>query len=277
MATDFNSIETSRSRGAPNTLYKFTYLNRKFTYTDAEEPITFLGDSYVPIPVNRSGIATSGTLDKSTLTILLPDDNAVAELFRVFPPSDIVSVTVFQAHPDYAIDFKAVWTGRVLSCARAGHTATLTAEPVSTSMKRPALRRRFQYGCPHPLYGTQCKLNRNDFTVTTTVASLTGASLTLPSGWNGTFDKANFVDGIVEWAPTGGQTQLRSILQVNAGTDTILITGQIAGLTAGETVKISLGCNHQMSGCNSFNNILNYGGQPDIPLKNPAGFINPYY
>lgn len=277
MTTDFDTIESSRSRGAPNTLYKFSYLDQKFTYTDAEQPITFLGDEYTPIPIDRTSVAISGTLDKSTLTITLPSDNDVVELFRVYPPSGIVAVSVFQGHAEYGVDFKAVWIGRVLSCGRTDHTATITAEPVSTSMRRPGLRRRFQYGCPHALYGSQCKLAREDFTVTTTVDSLVTASLTLASGWNGSFDKANFVDGIVEWSPAGGQTQLRSILQVNAGTDTVVITGQMSGLTAGQTVKVSLGCNHQMSGCNTFNNILNYGGQPDIPTKNPVGVVNPYY
>lgn len=273
----FDNFESSRSRGAPNTLYKFTYQNRVFAYTDAEESITFAGTEYVPVAIDRGAVSTSGTLDKATLTINASIDLPVVELFRVYPPSDVVGITVFQGHAEYEIDFLAVWTGRVISCSRAGSTATLLAEPVNTSMKRPGLRRRFQYGCPHVLYGPQCRANRASFTVTATVVSISRANIVLAGGWNSAFDKANFVDGILEWTGVAASTELRSILNVDGGADMITVTGQTAGLAPGQAVNVSLGCNHQMSGCNIFSNIQNFGGQPWIPTKNPIGFVNQYY
>jgi len=273
----FATYETSRSRGAPQTLYKFTYQDQVFAYTDAEQTVTFAGVEYEPIPVARGSVSTSGTFDRVTLTVDVPHDCEIAELFRVFPPSDVVGVTVFQGHTeDSTIDFLAVWTGRVISCARDKTTASLLCEPVSTSMKRPGLRRRYQYGCPHALYGPQCRVVRASFTATATVSAANGATLTLESGWNGAFPEANFVDGMLECV-INGATALRTILRVDAGSNQIVVSGKVAGLVAGGTVSLNPGCNHQMSGCNQFNNILNYGGQPWIPTKNPIGFVNQYY
>ena len=270
----FADIETSRTRGSPQTLYQFACQNKVWAYTDNETPIVFTGRTYRPIPVDRGALATSGTLDKSTLQVDLPHDTEVAELFRVFPPSDIVTLTVFQGHED-AAEFLAVWTGRVISCARNNTTAQVMAEPVSTSMKRPGLRRRFQYGCPHALYGPKCRVNRAAFTRVATVSAISRTTITLEAGWNGAFDKARFVDGMIEWV-NGTASELRSIKQVDAGANQILINGSAPGLSVGETLSISLGCNHLEDGCQVFDNLPNFGGCPWIPKRNPIGFVNNY-
>jgi len=52
--------------------------------------------------------------------------------------------------------------------------------------------------------------------------------------------------------------------------DTIHLTGPTPELPVGGPFEISLGCNHQVSDCEFLHlNILNYGGQPFIPLKSP--------
>jgi len=273
----FEAFETSRSRGAPDTLYKFTFQSKIFAYTDAEQPITFGGVDYLPVPIRRGSLSSSGTLDKSTLTLNMPHNTDVVELFRVHPPSDIVNLTIFQGHhEDPENQFLAVWTGRVLSCPREKTEASVVCEPVSTSMRRPGLRRRYQYGCPHALYGPQCGVDRTAFTVTALVTSASGATIDLPNGWNGSFDSAKFVGGLAEWT-VDDVTELRTILRVNAADRRITVSGRVSGLAFGQTVKLSLGCNHLMSGCNVFANIHNFGGQPWIPKKNPVGFVNQYY
>lgn len=188
-----------------------------------------------------------------------------------------VGLTIFQGHDgDPAVEFLAVWSGRVISGSRKGIVATLVCEPVSTSMKRPGLRRRYQYGCPHALYGPQCGANRDAFSVTAAVMAVSGATVTFDNGWNGAFPEANFLDGLLEFTENGVMA-LRTILRVNTGLNRITVSGKVAGLGVGETVKLSLGCNHQMTGCNAFGNIVNFGGQPWIPKKNPIGFVNQFY
>lgn len=273
----FETYETSRTQGGPQTLYRFSYQSQVFAYTDAEVSIIFEGTEYQPIPVDRGALSSSGSLDKTALSIDMPHDTGIAELFRVFPPSDVVVVTVFQGHDSYPeIDFLSVWTGRVLSASRQRTTCTLVCEPISTSMKRPGLRRRYQYGCPHALYGTQCGVNRADFSVTATVQSTSGATVTLETGWNGAFAETNFHDGLLEFTENGA-TALRTILRVNTALNRLTVSGKVAGLSAGDQVTLSLGCNHQMTGCETFSNIQNFGGNPWIPKINPLSFVNKFY
>ena len=272
----FSARETSRSRGVPQTLFLFSYQGRAMAYTDAENAISHVGVEYRPVPIERNSISTSGTLDKVTLSVSLPHDTEIAELFRVYPPSDVVTVTVFQGHyDDPDAEFLAVWTGRVISCTREKTTAKLTAEPVSTSMRRPGLRRRWQYGCPHALYGPECRASREANTVVATVTDVGRSVITLDAGWEGSFAKESFVDGLLEWS-NGATTELRTIRQVNTGANTMVIAGSLPGLTDGESVSLSRGCNHLLSGCESFANVRNFGGQPWIPKRNPVGFVSNY-
>jgi len=271
----FVARETSRTRGAPLTLYRFSWQERVFAYTDAEQPITFAGTTYAPIPIQRGTIVASGTLDKSKMSINVPHDTEIADLFKVSPPSSVVAVTLFQGHEADG-EFLAVWTGRVLSCGREKTQANLTCEPVSTSMRRPGLRRRYQYGCPHALYGDKCKANRAAFTVTTTPTGVSGATIAFAGGWQGAFDKANFLGGLAEWETDEG-VELRTIQRVDADANLILLNGKVGGLLPGTVIKLSLGCDHQMTGCAVFANLPNYGGQPWIPTKNPLGFVSQYY
>lgn len=272
----FESREESRSQGEPLTIYRFTIGEEIYAYTDADRPIWFEGETYSAIPIDRDSINTSGTLDKSALTIRVPHDTPIAELFRIFPPSEVVGLTIFQGHDgEPEIEFRAIWAGRVLSRAVEGSEASLSCEPVNTSMKRPMLRGRYQYQCRHALYRPGCNLNRDDFKVTATVVSVSGSTVTFADGWNGSFAEARFANGIMEW--DGSTRATRQILNVDSTLNRLRIGGSTAGLTPGMTVSLNPGCNHTMGNCNLFNNILNFGGMPWIPKRNPIGQSNQFY
>jgi hypothetical protein len=183
----FETKELSRTQGTPATLYHFAYgedAAAYFAYTDAEQLITFDGVAYQPLPIMRGSIATQGTLDKAVLDIQLPTTSGLAELYKLYAPTRIVIVIVRQGHVGES-DWPAIWVGRIINISRTGNQAVLSCEPVSTSMRRPGLRRHYQYGCMHALYGPMCKANRTAATTSSTVSSIAGNVVTLPSGWNG--------------------------------------------------------------------------------------------
>jgi len=265
----FAALETSRSRGQPRSLIYFTVGDDEYAYTDAEQPVTFDTVTYEPVSLDRDKVAASGNLDKSTMGIRLPTTTDIVELFRIFPPSQVVNVIIYQGHLGDG-DWKVVFTGRVLGCSRAESVATLSCEPVSTSMRRPGLRRRYQRGCPHALYDDKCKLNRAAFTVNAVIADVDGAYLSFSNGWNGAFAAGRFEGGVLS---VGGEQ--RTIVKVMG--NTLLVSGVIPQLVSGVTAALSLGCPHTMDGCNAFSNILNYGGHPWIPSKSPFGQDNQFY
>lgn len=286
----FEPIEISRRQGQPVTLFRFVYGGEEgdspeplsFAYTDAEQEITYDGVVYEPKPVLRDSISASGTLDKSTLSIRMPRDIEVMEEFRVWPPTQPMVLIIRQGHasdPDSPPEFLVCWAGRVLSVGREYDECVVTGEPVSSSLRRPGLRRHYQIGCPHALYFQgigMCNASEAAATVSATVASVSGTSVVLNSGWNGAFVAAKFIEGMVKWSNAEGQIEARKILSVSG--NTLMLGGLLRDLEASDTVSVILGCNHQMDDCqNLHNNIHNFGGCPWIPVKNPIGFRNQYY
>lgn len=282
----FAGRESSRFSGDPVNLYLFRYgdqVGEIYAYCDAEEPVTHDGVTYQPIPVDRTKLTSSGSLDKANVTISTPQDVALAQLYLIYPPSSVTTLIMFQGH--VGDEYQVVWSGRVMSCARKGSKAEFTCEPVSTSLRRNGLRRRYQYGCPHVLYGPECRASKSAATTTAAVTSTSGSRVTLPSGWS-TRPTDKYVGGICEWTNDAGGTEIRTILQVENGGLTFLLSGSLRGLVAGRQVAMSLGCNHK-SGTNAqpdgdcgplHANVLNFGGMERIPFKNPIAFgVNNYY
>lgn len=281
----FEAKEVSRAQGTPATLYHFAYgedAAAYFAYTDAEQPVMFDGVAYQPAPIMRGSIATQGTLDKAVLDIQMPTTSGLAELFKLYAPTRVVVVVVRQGHIGEA-DWPAIWVGRIINISRTGNQAVVSCEPVSTSMRRPGLRRHYQYGCMHALYGPQCKADRSAASTSSTVASIAGNVVTLPSGWNGARAAAKYAGGLLEWTTPEGNTEIRTIIRVVG--NGLTINGLPIGLEVGTALLVSLGCNHTMDDCQNLfvetgtglSNIVNYGGQPWIPTVNPIGYNNQYY
>ena len=276
----FESFEESRYSGQPVTLYLFRYgsaANSFYAYTDAEQNFIYNGVEYEAIPIVRGAITASGSLDKSTLSVEMPKTARLAELFRIYPPSQVVTLVISQGHlNDGDVEFLAIWSGRVLSCAREDNQAKFACEPVSTSMRRPGLRRNYQYGCPHVLYGDLCRASMEAATYEASVTAISGTVITLASGWLADDLKPKLIGGMVRWTKPSGDTELRTVMRRDG--NNITLAGLPFSLTAGADVELILGCNHKMDDCqNVHTNIHNFGGQPWIPTKNPIGTTNNFY
>lgn len=277
----FSAFEESRALGSPTNLYLFRYGPNAadvFCYCDAEYNVNFGSNTYIAAPIERDTIKAKTTLDKSELEIRMPQNTDLAELFRYYPPSEVITLTIYQGHADDPDQqWIVAWSGRVLGFEIDGNEAKYTCEPISSSMRRPGLRRHYGYGCPHRLYGTECGANKAAATRSVTVAELFSNALALPDTWESSLRKIKYVGGMVEWTGNG-RTERRTILDVQNNGNTLLLSGPVRGLAVGSTVSVVLGCNHKMEDCSEIhNNIVNFGGQPYIPMKNPVGLRNNFY
>ena len=65
------------------------------------------------ITLFAGGLASAQvTLDKSTLKVSMDIGTDLAELFRIYPPSSVVTLTIFEGHIDDPDgEFLAVWAG----------------------------------------------------------------------------------------------------------------------------------------------------------------------
>lgn len=284
----FETYEESVQDGLPVTLFYFKWGDQAanyYAYTDLDQPITFGGITYNPTTIGRESIEQSGGLDNKTLEIQITPNAEIVEFFKTRTPAQQVALTIYGGHyDDVTQDYKTIWLGRLLGVERKGRFATLHCEPIITSLRRPGLRRRYQYGCPWVLYSTACGASQAAATRTSTVSAFGTGYIDVPGGWQGASAKASFNGGYLNWAdPTTGATQALTIIGVTengggAGIDRLTVNGSTYGLAVSTALNIYLGCAHTRTDClNLHNNINNFGGQSYIPQDNPVGFVNRYY
>lgn len=243
-------------------------------YADGEKPCTYAGAEYEPIPIRRGKITKAGGLDNTEMNITVPVESEIAELYRVHAPAFAVTLTIRSV--DYrdsdGLYASIIWIGRVLNCRRDVEgemdVAELACKPWNSLLRNNGLRRNYQLSCPHQLYGPQCQASKAATERTATVASVSGTALTLVDGWKAGEPDSNFRFGLVEWDGENGR-EVRMVYAVSG--NTLTFNTPIAGLSPGDEVSVYYGCARTREHCAGLhNNIVNYGGQPWIPLVNPV-------
>lgn len=277
----YTLIEGSRNKREPVNLYLFEYGDGPqsyYAYNDSTQVITLDGKTYLPVPIKRGSIVAKQSLDRQILTVTVASDNPVAELFRVYPPSQAVILTIRQGNRnDPDTQYMVCWTGRTTSSSFSDSAVELSCEPISTSMKRTGLRRNYQYSCPHVLYGDDCRASKLAATTEAFVQSIVNSTLVIAPTWGDAANQQQYVNGMIEWVDDKNNTQIRSLLRL-AGERTFLMGGVAPTLSANMQVKLIKGCDRNMAAClNIHRNIKNFGGQPWIPTKNPVGNLNHFY
>lgn len=277
--SNFEDLEISQDSGKPFELYLFIYGPNPtdyYAYTNAVREIpmaipTIGNVTFTPIPIGREKYASNGKVDQQNMNIRVPVTADLSALFLDFPPTQPVGVIIYQGHFGMTDEaYPAVWNGRVLSSSRERNEQVLTCSSAITSMKRVGMRRNYQYGCPFVLYGNQCKANRAAATYPAVVAEVGRNTMSFIAGWNGTMPLEKFLGGMIHWTSDLGE-EYRQITKQEG--PLLYFAGPVRGVEVGDNINVILGCNHKTDDCkNLHNNILNYGGQPWIPLKNPIKY-----
>jgi uncharacterized phage protein (TIGR02218 family) len=261
----YDAREGSVYAGNPIELYEFNRGVDYWRYTSGDEDVTYGAQTYARTPIDRSALDETSELNRTNLEITLQRDNPVSDLFRLYPPGDVVTVTIRRKHRDDA-EAVVIWVGRVLNCEWRGGEAVLHSEPVYTSIRRNGLRRFYQRQCPHVLYGASCGVTQALYKAPGTVSAISGNTLQVSAA--GSFADGYFAGGYVAWLSSAGVSDNRLVTD-HAGV-TLTLAAAIAGLSVGDPVDLYPGCDHTLSTCQAkFANHANYGGWPYIPTKNP--------
>lgn len=274
----------TRHDSVPFELFKFQWGDSEddcFTYTDAERPISIGtgGDAlvYTPTPVSRSTIKSTVGF-KGNIDISVPVKSSLADLYKGLPPSLQTRVTIYRGQlADATKEVKLVWLGAIVSYTFKGSEAIFRCELDASTIKRVGLRTHYQHTCPHMLYGNACRASKAAATRSTTVSSISGATLGLPSGWSSGSDAAKFAGGFIYYERPSGQPERIAILSAS-DSETLLLANVPPTLVAGMNVDVVLGCNHTIPDCSLLHsNVQNFGGCWQIPTDNPIGLKNNFY
>lgn len=262
----YDAREQSLQSGEPIELYQFNYGDNTYRYTTAKHDVLQMGKVWIAAPLKRNNISFSAEKGRNDLKIDTTRQLEIVDLYRIMPPSEVILLTLYRYHLSDS-DAVVVWSGRVLAIEFNGSTAKISCEPVNTSLKRTGLRRLYQRQCPHVLYGNKCKVNKSNYAVAATLSSV--STTTLSSAVFSNYANDYFAGGYLDFIKDG--VVERRFITDHKGAQ-LTINLPLSGLVAGSSITIYPGCDHTMPTCQTkFNNLLNYGGFPYIPQKNPFG------
>lgn len=268
----FFNFETSLQNARPIRLYQFQRGPMRWGFTNADRNITFQSIIFRSIEggITDDGIRQSGETSADTLTITVPSEIDVAQMYRALAPAQTVTVTVFDQHfgdtDTSTAGYLVAWVGQIIGVKFTSQvSADIQCQTLAASMERTGLRLTWSRGCSHTLYDQHCRASRTEHRFDSVVSSLNGSSIGVPAA-AGKPDKY-FAGGYVEWTGQYGLEQ-RGI-EAHMG-DQLFIFGGTFGLANGQAVAIYAGCDRTFSTCGTtFNNTDNYGGCPHMPGKSP--------
>lgn len=267
----FPDYETSQDSGQPVELYVFRYQATVLYYcTDAQD--FFIGPQpYTAMQLSHSDIQDTGDIAKSDITITAPRDFAVAQLFAAYPPSDVVTLTIYRVQRGVPTDPRVYWKGRVMNASWANGNSQLQCNSLFSALRAAGIRKQFSKLCTHVLYGTQCRLIIGSSQSNCTVTSVNAGGVSLVSADFALAGPSDYLaGGRLDFQISLGVFEYR-LIKTHV-TDTITIPYPITQLSPGKVVKASAGCDHTRPTCrDKFGNLNNYGGFPDLIQKNPFG------
>lgn len=264
----FEPLETSRESGNLIELFVFRQGAVTTRFTSFNRDIIFAGFQFLTTQISRTEIQASVEDSVNEIKITLPLDNAIPQQYINNVPGRLIQVEVLRAHADDPIqETVLVFSGFIAQVNFDGALeATLTCSPNTAVFKRAGPRFNYQGLCNHILYDNGCKVDINLFRFVGNVSSASGREITV----DGLFaaEGADWaVSGFVR-TPAGGFDDSRLVLK-QAG-DVLTLLNDFSVPVLNTTVDVFAGCAHDITTCDvKFAAVLNYGGFPFVPEKNP--------
>lgn len=256
----YETSELSEYNARPFFLYKFVRGTTINTFTSNNNLISYDGEDYLPSPVSHRGINQTGQVERVNLDIVFPKSDAFAR--AQFSPdyNNVTFLTIFRGHSDFPDDIQVMWKGRITAYKVGGSSIVLTCENIQTTVRRNGLREAYQRTCRHSLYGPGCRLNLDDWLTAFTVGTVTDNTFTVTAM---TEEDNYYTGGILKFGENLG------FITNHTGT-TLTLLNVMPDLVDGSAVSLAPGCNLTRSTCETkFDNVLNFGGFPYIPSRNP--------
>lgn len=238
------------------------------TLTSGDTAVVYSSETYVPVPIGRSEAETKVEMSRANLEVTFGMDDTLARKYLNTVGDTVVTLTIFSKDAETGA-VSVVWKGRLASVKPDMSKIKLVWESVYTSLRRPGLRRLFQKNCPYVLYGRGCYVNKATYGIGGTVTVVTGSNVTCAAA--ATQANGYFAGGMIQ-VPDG---TLRFIVG-HAGNQLALIRPieslNVAILGGPVAVTIYPGCDRSRNVCHTrFNNLMNNGSTPFIPIINPYG------
>ena len=281
----YTSIETSAAEGRPYFLYQFVEGDQVWRFTSQATPWTSAGSggtaiTWEPAAVSHGDVVQTSEIERGVLELTWPLSHPFARRFLAPMGNTPVTLTIFRGHEQVLGETVAHWKGRVMGAEIEGARILLTCESLFSTLRRAGVRAKYQRLCRHALYGRGCGLDIAAHWVSGTVSAVAsgGSVVTIPEvadqpdGWyRGGVLRFGVQLGFVIGHAASVLSLSRPMPELTAALGAPEIDPE-TGDPVPVLVDIAPGCDLRAATCaQKFGNLLNFGGFPEIPGRNPFG------
>lgn len=264
----YNALESGVATSRPVELYEFTIESTVYRYTSGQSDRDFGGNTFNAESISRSTLVAASEAKSKTVQITLPTTNSFIANYLGTQPTYRASVRIFRLQRDETPSVTTttlIFAGRIqaLKFVDDSTKAELTALTIEAFANRHTPLITYAGQCQNTLYGVRCKVNEDDFKITTTVISVDGVTVRV-SGADAYADgyfNGGYIRALANREP-------RLILDHVGEYVTVLVPFFVD--VEGQSVDVSRGCDHDVFGdCGTvFGNVKNYQGFPFSPTRN---------
>lgn len=267
MSPPFETYEESVEGSRPVELYTLSLGTSEWRYTSSDGDYVIGSDTWTPFPISRSPREQSQEDQDQQVEVRLPGDAPLARQYIISVPGEAATIIIERVQILDGTQQRVILlegTVQSVTYEQGGEIAVLSIVTLQSAFSRTLPRDVYSAVCNHVLYDERCKVPEVSFRVTQEVLAVSGNTLTI-NGLNAEVDNY-YQAGFVEL--TGAVRDFRLIL-LQVG-NLVTVTLPFGTNPLGELVRVYAGCAHTADVCQAkFDNLINFGGFPFVPTKNP--------
>ena len=241
------------------------------TITSNSTDVVFGGVTYVATPVKRSRILSRPNLLQNNVSLQFSVHTQLGLDLLVPVNKNLIHRLVIYRGMDVAT-LEQVWGGSLIQQGCSGESINLVYGGGGVSIRQLGDRRPFQRRCPFVLYDAlTCRATPQTSSGMVTAVNTTN-DIFLVSGLS-SFEVGYFTGGVLcpssVYSADNVRNRFISSHNKGGGADQIRISVPVE-LSVGDEISVLAGCDRTWQTCYSkFNNIVNFGGFPFLPLEDP--------
>ena len=251
-------------------LYKLLQGNSSTLITSAPSDTSYAGETYISTPVKRTRIISKPDLLQNKVQLRLSVHTSLGlQLIRQVNNNLSNRLIIFRGDNS---TYQQIWAGSLTEQSCNNEVAILTYGGGGVALRQLGDRRPFQRRCPFILYDPlTCRATEQFATCWVTAINPTNDVL-LATGL-GNYEVGYFTGGVLCPSENYSSDNIgnRFISSHNkTGTSDQLRLSTPVELSRGDRISVLAGCDRTWQICHSkFDNIINFGGFPYLPLANP--------
>jgi len=250
----------------PIELYHFWMGTTHWYLTSGDAAITYLGNIYNPVYLERTNVSYNINFEANEMTITLPGVNEPILDFMNATPSELIWVSILRVFRDQPVyEPTVIFLGHVLDATRKSQITKVKCVGFEFYLGMQIPKYTYQRQCNWTPFDANCGMTAvNGVTQITANVTVNADRSILTAAAFGTVAAGLFSLGKVQFG-----NHYRMVAS-HSGT-ALTLRYPMPNIVTGDSVTVLAGCNQTIDQClNRFNNVANFGGWPYIPLDNPC-------